>query len=115
MHRREGFHGKEVRDRDRPRPAHPADVVAQQIDDHQVLRSVLVGAGERLGHPGILGGIRVARPGALDGLGLDMALVEQQETLRGEAQNGAVRQADKGGERRLVGGAQGEIGGPFIP
>ncbi len=99
MHRREGFHRKQAGHADRAGSADPADVVAQQIHDHQIFRSVLVGASELQGAGLIQRRVGQPRTGALDGLGLDMALVEQQETL-GERLNmapcGKRRKAEKG-------------------
>ncbi len=37
VHCRKGLYRKEVRDADRARSAHPPDIVAQQIHDHQIL------------------------------------------------------------------------------
>ncbi|MOA01396.1 hypothetical protein D3C78_1208040 [compost metagenome] len=60
--------------------------------------------------------LRIGKPwaGPLDGLGLDMAAVEQQEALRRQAQNGTLFQPDEGREGGLVGRAEAEIGGPLI-
>lgn len=103
VHRRKGFHRKQAGHADRTGPANPADVVAQQIHDHQIFRSVLVGLRQLAGTGLIQRRVGQPRTSALDGLGLDVALVEQQETLGREAQDGPLRQAEEGREGGAVG------------
>ena len=50
----------------------PTDIIAQQIDDHQVLGSVLGRGGQFRGLGRIGHGIAIARPGTLDGFGLHL-------------------------------------------
>jgi hypothetical protein len=54
------------RDGHRARPAHAAEVVASEVDEHHVLGALLRVALELLGEQLILAGIRAARPGAGD-------------------------------------------------
>ena len=87
---------------DRAELAHPAEVVADEVDDHHVLGAVLVGEPARVGR------------GALDRAGLDDVAVARQEPLGrrgrdvaavgGEPHDRAVRRRVALGERGAEGG-----------
>lgn len=77
--------------------AHRVEVVAQQVDDHQVLCAVLLPGGEVLAQCLVLLPGAAARPGALDGLGLHTAVgVDGQEPLRGGAEHRHAREFEQG-------------------
>ena len=83
-----GLDGHERRHLDAAQRAHAAEVVAHEIDDHEVLGARLVVGAQRGGAVGVLGGVGGARGGALDRLGLDDPLaVDAQEALGRGAQH----------------------------
>src|SRR5262249_815658 len=82
--------------------ADAAQVVAQQIDDHDVLGAVL-GAGEQLAAAGLVllgGGAARSRP--LDGPRLHVAVVHFPQPLRRGAGNDEVAEVEVASERRRV-------------
>ena len=82
MHRGEALQHAELGRQHRVVAADPAQVVAQEIDDHHVLGPVL-GAGQQLrAQPRILLGRAPARPRALDRPRLDLPPPQLQEPLR---------------------------------
>ncbi|MNF84998.1 hypothetical protein D3C84_673820 [compost metagenome] len=91
-----------------------AEVVAQQVDDHQVFRAILA-AGQQLGGQFlVLGDVAAARPGALDRPGLDLPLVHAEKALRRQAEDRAVVQGEIAGEGSRAGVAQGAVGRPRV-
>ena len=77
--------------------AHPAQVVAHHVDDHEVLGPLLLGLGELVGQ-GDVG--RVGRgpgPGAFHGPALETLALATQEQLRGEAEHLGVAEVEVGG------------------
>ncbi len=79
---------------DRPRPAHPAQVVAAQVDQHEVLGPLLLVGQHLLGQPGVLGGGGSPRPGAGDGPGLGVAAGHRHQRLRAGAHHLEVAEGD---------------------
>ncbi len=60
--------------------ADAAEIVAQQIDDHQILGAILLAGAQFGGERGIFGGIPAARPCALDRPRLDLAVAQRTGT-----------------------------------
>ena len=74
---------RELRDAHAAGRAHARQVVAHEVDDHQVLGAILGALGERLTERGIVLGTDTARPRALDRPRLDMtARIDSEESLR---------------------------------
>ena len=95
---------EQLRDPHRSRPAHPRQVVPQQVDDHHVLGPILVALRERPAEGGVVHRAEPAGAGALDGPGLDVpaVLVEAEEPLGRRAQDRDVAEVEVGGERRRI-------------
>ena len=87
---RGAFQAAQPRDPDRAGLAHAAEVVAQHVDDHHVLGTVL-GAGQQLaGERAVLGAVATARARALDRVRGDQAVrVDREERLGRGGQEGA--------------------------
>ena len=87
--------------------ADDAEVVAQQVDDHQVLGAVLLAGAQLLGEAHVLGRRLAARQVPLIGFA---STQRSRPTLRKrsgeELSTAAVAEAQKGGERRRVDAAQ---------
>ncbi|MCY1420240.1 hypothetical protein D9M71_358550 [compost metagenome] len=103
---------EQLRHPHRARPAAAAEVVAQQVDDHQVFRAVLFAGQQFRGVGGVLRRRASARAGALDRAGFHLAAVQLDETLRRQAENGALRKIQVTGEGRRAGLAQRLVGQP---
>ena len=104
----------QARDADRARLADPAEVVAQDVDDHHVLGAVL-GAGQQLaGERAVLGPVAAARPRALDRVaGDDAVRVDRQERLgRGATGAPAAGRSPGDGPEVEVGREQRRVAGP---
>ena len=101
-------HAEELGHSHRAGRADPGQVVAHQVDDHQVLGPILWRAGELGGQGGVLGGVAPARPRALDRLGLDPRRPRRdaQEPLRRIGDQRPVGQPQIGRERRRAGPRQ---------
>ena len=82
MDRREALEHAKLADIDRMRPADPREIVAQQIDDHHVLRPILLAAQQGLGLVAVLLGRRPPGPGSLDRAGLDPTVGQFQKPFR---------------------------------
>ena len=79
----ETFQFGQLLDLDTAQPAHPAQVVAQKVDDHQVFGLVLFAFEQVAGQLGIFAGGPAPGPGSLDRPGRDMAAECQfQEPFR---------------------------------
>lgn len=103
MHGGVGLGGHEVRHPDRAGLADPAQVVAEQVDDHQVLGAGLGVRGERVPQPGVLLRPVAAGRGALDGLGLGDAVPgDPQKAFGGRAGHGQVAELQEGRVGRRV-------------
>ena len=91
--------------------AHEAEVVAQQVGDHQVLGAVLLARPQLLAEAASSAGCGRGA-GALDRLGLHPAVApDAQEALGRRAEHGGVAEAQVGRERRRVDVAQRPVGG----
>gem|GEM_PF-6713006 len=88
---------------DRPRHAHPRQVVAHEVDDHDVLRTLLAVAGEFCGERGVFEGIGAPGPRSLDGARPDHSPFGVEELFRTGAQQRVVADAD---ETAVVGGSR---------
>ncbi|MNJ56873.1 hypothetical protein D3C77_524370 [compost metagenome] len=84
------FQAEQLRHLHRADLAGAAQVVAQQIDDHQVFGAVLLACQQFHTVAGILGGIGATWPGAFDGAGFDLAGADLDKTLRRKAQQCAA-------------------------
>ena len=92
----------QLADADALGPAHPGEVVPQQIDDHHVFGAVLF-AGQQLGLGRAVGGrIAGARPGALDRPRLDLAVENLQEPFGRSAQDLELARVEVAGKRRRI-------------
>ena len=75
----------EALDVDRPVLAHPAEVIAPEVDEHHVL-GPLLGIGQQLlGDPAVLLGVLAARPGAGDRAGGDPPAGDRDQRLGARA------------------------------
>ncbi len=98
--------------REQLRHPHAADaaaapeVVAQEVDDHQVLGAVLRAAEQVVGVRLILVRGQTARARALDRAGLHLALAQADEALGGQADDRAGFQRQVAREGRRTGTAQ---------
>ncbi|MOA05988.1 hypothetical protein D3C78_1256040 [compost metagenome] len=92
MYRRERLHHEQFGNFDAARFGDAADIVAQQIDNHQVFRAIFGGIRQPLRLLRILLGIGQPRQRALDRAGLDLLVLQPQKTLGRNAQYGVVRQ-----------------------
>src|SRR5204862_5266726 len=81
-YRRVGFEGAELGYRHTSVAADAREVVAQQIDDHNVLGIILFTCQQLSGKALILLGRAPSWPRALDGARLDPAIAQGQESLR---------------------------------
>ncbi len=87
--------------------ADDAEVVAQQVDDHQVLGVGLFVVGQLGLQRRVLGRVGGARGRPLDRPRLDPALaVDREEALRRGADHGDLAELEEGGEGRRVAAAQ---------
>ena len=77
-------------DRHRPGPGHAADVVAAEVDEHDVLGALLQVAEQLLLEPLVLGGIGSAPARAGQGTGLDPPPFDLNELLRRRADDVTV-------------------------
>ena len=110
--RRVGLDGHERRHVHAPQRAHAAEVVADEVDDHEVLGARLLVVAQRGAAVGVLDRMGGARRGALDRLGLDHPLaVDAQEALGRGAQHRQVAEAQQRRVRRRVARAQRAVGG----
>ena len=108
-----GLDGHQLRHLDAAQRADAAEVVAQQVDDHQVLGAGLVVGAQRGGAVGVLDRVRGTRAAVpLIGLRLDDPLaVDAQEALGRGAEHRDVAEAQQRRVRRGVARPQGAIGG----
>ena len=111
MHVGEAFQPRQLLDLDAAQPAHPAQIVAQKVDDHQVFGLVLFAVDQVAGQLLVLGRSPAPGPGSLDRPGRDMAAGRQfQEPFRRGRCNGHPRAGGQiGPERRRRQGAQAAI------
>ncbi|MNN15414.1 hypothetical protein D3C81_1285160 [compost metagenome] len=89
-----------------------AQIVAQQVDDHQVFRAVLLAGQQLIRMAGVFLRGAATRTGALDRAGFHLATVQLDEAFRREAENRAFGQLQVAGERRRTGLAQCLVGQP---
>ena len=83
-----GFDREQLVHRDAAEFGDAADVVAQQIDDHQVLGALLVAGAQVRARGGIGGGCIAARGGAFHWLGNNAAIASDgEEQLRRKTEN----------------------------
>ena len=79
---RVALHLHELHDFDRARSAHPAEIVAAEVHEHQVLGALLLVGEEALDEVGILFRSRAAWPRAGDGVHPAPAVVDRHQRLR---------------------------------
>src|SRR5690554_7980408 len=91
-----------------------AQVVAQQIDDHQVLCAVLGAVAQLFGQSTVRFGIDAPGAGALDRAGFHLTVADLEEAFGGQAEQAVVRRFEIGGkersEERRVGKGGGSVG-----
>ena len=88
--------------RDRADLGDPADVVAAQVEQHEVLGQLLGVAQQVLGQARVLGGVGAARPGAGDRPDGDPAAAQAHQDLRARADHGEAVQVEEEEEGRGV-------------
>ena len=95
---------EELGNADRARPAHPREIVPQQVHDHHILRPVFFTLGQGTAERGIMHRPQSAGPGSLDGPSLDApaVLVQAEETLRRGAEDRNLVESQIGGKRSGV-------------
>ncbi|MNV27930.1 hypothetical protein D3C71_1190970 [compost metagenome] len=115
MHVRIAFQAEQFRHPYRACAAGATEVIAQQVDNHQVFRAVL-GAGQQFGGVrGVLLGRQAPGASALDRAGFHMALADFDEAFRRQAEYGiAIRQVLETGKRRWARCAQCAVSGPRV-
>src|SRR5205823_708079 len=84
-------------------------IIAEQIDNHDILGAVLRALLQFLHAQLILSRRGSAWPGALDGPGLDLAILQTQEPLRRGAGNRKIAQVEVTGKGSRIAGAQPKI------
>src|SRR5581483_3058598 len=115
MQRLVRFGDHEPRDVHAANFADPAQIVADQIDDHEVLRPGLAAAGELGPEPFVLGRRSAARGRALDRLALHRAgAVHTQESLRRRGRHGYPGDLEVRRVRRRIDPAQPAVEGEAI-
>ena len=90
VERREALDREQLGHLDAARLRDPREVVAHQVDDHQILGALLGVCGQRRRFGGIGGGLGPSRRGALHRLGLDHALADGEELLGRQRQDRAL-------------------------
>ena len=85
-----------------PRPADAAQIVPQEIDDHDVFGPILLAAAKFVGRPAVLCRVDGSRPGALDRPRLDGAGGHLQEPLGRGADDLEIAQVEIPGKRRRI-------------
>src|SRR5215468_7440736 len=103
------MHGGEVLEREQllhshgPRRADPREIVANEIDDHQVLGSILRALGERTAERGVVFGSYASRSRTLDGPRFNVSVrTDAQKALGRRAQDEGVGKVEIRGKRRSV-------------
>jgi hypothetical protein len=114
MHARERLDVEQLAHAYGARHANLPEIVAQKIDDHDVLGAVLRARAQLLCERAVARRIGRARPRALDRLGLDAPALHAQEALRRRAHDLAVGPLEIRRERRRVDVAQAKIGVPCV-
>ena len=89
-----------------PGDADAGQVVAQQVDDHDVLGAILAAFAQRLRLQHVDQRIVEARPRALDRARLDARALDAQKPLRRGRRDDEVQMVEKGRERRRIDAAQ---------
>lgn len=102
MHRRERLHSEQFRDGHTARCRNAADIVTQQIDNHQVLGPIFFCDREFCGLPCIFLRIGHPRAGPFNRPGFNLTAGDFKKAFRGEAQQTAFVKTNKCAERRPV-------------
>ena len=98
-----------LRDLHRARLGHPADVVAAEVEQHHVLRPLLLVAPQVLLEPGILLLVCAARPGTGYWVDGDLAVDDLDEQLRGRPDDLEAVEVKIVHVRRRVDGPEGPV------
>ena len=94
---------EELRDVNRSRRTDPRQIVAQQVDDHEILGPIFLALGERQAERRIVLGAEAPRAGAFDGPRLDEAPgIHAKKSFRRRAEHHGIRQIEKCCERRRI-------------
>ena len=112
-HRRDDVHhvavvldGHELLDLDAAVLAHPAEVVAAEVDQHHVLGALLRVGEQLLGHPQVLLDVGAARPGTGDRPGRDVPARDRDQRLGAGAGELEVAEVEEVHVRARVDGPQ---------
>ena len=82
MHRGVSFHLHHLRNMDAAGEANAGEIVAREVDDHEILGAVLSASGKRRAKRGVLFGGTAAADGSFDRAGFDVSrIVDVQEAL----------------------------------
>ena len=115
MNGRERFDDKQLRNLYRTRYGNAANIITHQIDDHQVLRTIL----RRIRQPpGLLTiGIGIFKPGqrTFNRTRLDMLILQQNKTFRRKTEDNAFLKTNKRAERGAVSVIEFDECLPLIP
>src|SRR6267143_1592250 len=84
-----------IGDRHRSGFHHPADIVAPEIEQHQMLRALLLVGHEFVGQTLVLFRRLAPWPGAGDGTNGDLALAQADQNLRARTDDGEARKIEK--------------------
>lgn len=93
MYRRERLHNEQLRHAHAARLGDAANIIAHQIDNHQVFSAIFRRGRQRLRLLAVGVSIGKARQGALDRAGLNNTVSQMNKTLRRKAEDGAVFKA----------------------
>ena len=110
MDARIGLDGAQLRHPHAAGSAALAKIVAQQIDDHDVLRAVFLARGQLGCERAIASRVLRARPRTLDRARLDRAVAHGDETFWRRAQQRGLGETHEGRKRRRVEAPQAQIG-----
>ncbi len=106
VHRRKGLHHKQLRDAHRAGHRNAANVVAHQVNDHQVFSAILRRGRQLFRLLAI--GQRIRQPGqsTFDGPSLNAIPLQMDKPLWRQAQDGPFLKTHEGAERRAVAGVE---------
>ena len=90
-----GLDGEEVRHLHRPDPRHPREIVAQEIDDHEIFRTLLFVHGEPSLEARILARRAPSRGRALHGTCGELLALTPEKQLGREREHGDIRRFDQ--------------------
>src|SRR6266571_3098166 len=115
VHVRERAKPPQDRHMDAAELADLAEVVPFQVDDHHVLRGVLLAREEFLGESLVRGVRSTPGPGPLDRTGFDLPAPDAEEPFRARGQEAVVSRLEESSERRWRAGPEALVCGGWRP